>query len=325
MPGQLLCELHAHTTWSDGALTVPELVDLYGRSGFDVLAITDHVVRAGDPVRHTGSTVIAATYADHLAEIETEAERAAAQYDLLVIPGLELTYDDADPRRAAHALALGLRRFVGLDRGLEPALADARARDAALVAAHPYTLAATATAPRRTARFAEEPDWAAGAVDRFEVCNRYTLFEWVAERRLPVVATGDFHRHDGPREEATVPLRWTSGNGPESEAHANRFLPDNRCARQARKGERRVRVLRHGSSGRKGRDRGVNAACRTGGRGVGRSDRRRRRGLTEPQRRREPPRPLEGGDCEAGGDSRVATRPTFPPLLPPAAAVMILR
>jgi 3',5'-nucleoside bisphosphate phosphatase len=47
MPGQLLCELHAHTTWSDGALTVPELVDLYGRSGFDVLAITDHVVRAG--------------------------------------------------------------------------------------------------------------------------------------------------------------------------------------------------------------------------------------------------------------------------------------
>jgi predicted metal-dependent phosphoesterase TrpH len=196
MPGQLLCELHAHTTWSDGALTVPELVDLYGRSGFDVLAITDHVVRAGDPVRHTGSTVIAATYADYLAEIETEAERAAAQYDLLVIPGLELTYDDADPRRAAHALALGLRRFVGLDRGLEPALADARARGAALVAAHPYTLAATATAPRTTARFAEEPDWAAGAVDRFEVCNRYTLFEWVAERRLPVVATGDFHRRE---------------------------------------------------------------------------------------------------------------------------------
>jgi hypothetical protein len=69
-------------------------------------------------------------------------------------------------------VALGLRRFVGLDRGLEPALADARARGAALVAAHPHTLAATATAPRTTAWFAEEPEWAAGAVDRFEVCNR---------------------------------------------------------------------------------------------------------------------------------------------------------
>ena len=33
----LLCELHAHTTWSDGALSLVELVDLYGTHGFDVL------------------------------------------------------------------------------------------------------------------------------------------------------------------------------------------------------------------------------------------------------------------------------------------------
>ena len=41
----LLCELHAHTTWSDGDLTVRELCDLYGRRGFDVLAVTDHAPR----------------------------------------------------------------------------------------------------------------------------------------------------------------------------------------------------------------------------------------------------------------------------------------
>ena len=40
----LLCELHAHTTWSDGLLSVAELVDLYGRSGFDVLCVTDHAL-----------------------------------------------------------------------------------------------------------------------------------------------------------------------------------------------------------------------------------------------------------------------------------------
>ena len=34
----LLCELHSHTTWSDGELTPRELCDLYGRAGFDVLA-----------------------------------------------------------------------------------------------------------------------------------------------------------------------------------------------------------------------------------------------------------------------------------------------
>lgn len=40
----LLCELHAHSTWSDGSLTLTELVDLYGMHGFDVLCLTDHAV-----------------------------------------------------------------------------------------------------------------------------------------------------------------------------------------------------------------------------------------------------------------------------------------
>jgi histidinol phosphatase-like PHP family hydrolase len=43
----LLCELHAHTTWSNGALTVRELCDLHGRAGFDVLAVTDHTLAEG--------------------------------------------------------------------------------------------------------------------------------------------------------------------------------------------------------------------------------------------------------------------------------------
>ena len=36
----LLCELHAHTTWSDGLLSLRELVDLYGETGFDVARAT---------------------------------------------------------------------------------------------------------------------------------------------------------------------------------------------------------------------------------------------------------------------------------------------
>jgi hypothetical protein len=41
----LRCALHAHTTRSDGELSPEELVGLYVRAGFDVLAITDHWVR----------------------------------------------------------------------------------------------------------------------------------------------------------------------------------------------------------------------------------------------------------------------------------------
>jgi predicted metal-dependent phosphoesterase TrpH len=48
MPGYepfLLCDFHVHTRWSDGRLTVGEVVDLYGQTGkFDVIAITDHIL-----------------------------------------------------------------------------------------------------------------------------------------------------------------------------------------------------------------------------------------------------------------------------------------
>jgi predicted metal-dependent phosphoesterase TrpH len=182
-------ELHAHTTWSDGELSSRELVDLYGRAGFDVLAITDHVVHSA-AAKH----VRAETYAAYLEELDGEAERARRRYGLLVVPGLELTVDDPDPRRAGHALAIGLREFVSVDQGLEGALRSARAAGAALIAAHPYPLAQAADSARGTAWFAEAPERAAEVVDRFELFNRDDRFDWVAQRQLPWVATGDFHR-----------------------------------------------------------------------------------------------------------------------------------
>jgi 3',5'-nucleoside bisphosphate phosphatase len=185
-PSPLLCELHAHTTWSDGALGVRSLCDLYGQSGFDVLAITDHVTRAGDHVN-------AERFDAYLAELDREAARAERLYGLLVLPGLELTYDDPDPLRAGHAVAVGLRSFVGVADGLETALAAARASGAALVAAHPYSPDHLVGATRGTAAFAARPELAA-LVDRFELFNRDTLFDWVAAAGLPGVANGDFHR-----------------------------------------------------------------------------------------------------------------------------------
>lgn len=56
MDSLLVCELHAHSTWSDGHLTLPELVDLHGRAGIDVLCITDHAVRLDDPSRAATSS-----------------------------------------------------------------------------------------------------------------------------------------------------------------------------------------------------------------------------------------------------------------------------
>jgi 3',5'-nucleoside bisphosphate phosphatase len=192
----LLCELHAHTRWSDGALTLAELVDLYGTNGFDILAVTDHVVRREAPDAFPFG-VHAGNHADYLAEIAAQAERARHDYDLLVLPGLELTYDDADPFASAHAVAVGLREFISLDDGLEQALARARGAGAALIAAHPYRDGDGDVPPARpTQRFSQDWRELAPLVDRWELFNRRELFGWVAEHELPAVASGDFHRQE---------------------------------------------------------------------------------------------------------------------------------
>ena len=193
----LLCELHAHTTWSDGALTLTELVDRYGRAGFDVLAVTDHVNRTDDPLLPPGTKPRAVRTQDHgayLAAIDAEAERALAAYDLLLLPGLELSVNDLDPFLAAHAVAVGLRAFVGVDDGLEAALAAARGEGAALTAAHPFRSRRGGPPGRATLRFARDWRELREHVDRWELFNRYDLFGWVAQRGLPAVASGDFHR-----------------------------------------------------------------------------------------------------------------------------------
>jgi predicted metal-dependent phosphoesterase TrpH len=187
--GLLLCELHAHTTWSDGSLTLPALVDLYGEAGFDVLCVTDHTVALDDPSPVAVDPWIWPSYLD---AIRAEAERAAAEYGLLVIPGLELTENDDDPNLSAHVLALGLERHVSMDGGVIAAVEEAERQGAALVAAHPYS-EADVTLFRATLRIWRELETFRRIVHRFELFNRFEVFGWVATERLPVVATGDTH------------------------------------------------------------------------------------------------------------------------------------
>ncbi len=194
----LLCELHAHTSWSDGTLTLGELVDLYGSNGFDVLVVSDHVLRCDDPwplENPGGAWVSAENHGAYLDAIHAEAERARDRYDLLVVPGLELTYNDPDPRLAGHAVAVGLRSHVSMDRGLGEAMSEARGAGAAIVAAHPH--APEAGRPdRATQLFFHEWRVLGGLIDRFELFNQREVFGWVANAGLPTVASGDFHRRE---------------------------------------------------------------------------------------------------------------------------------
>jgi predicted metal-dependent phosphoesterase TrpH len=196
----LLCELHAHSTWSDGTLSLRELVDLYGRAGFDVLCVTDHALRSDDPwfveqrARDGRTLVDAGNFDAYVAAIDLEAERAHTRYGMLLVPGLELTYNYLDPNKAAHAVALGLRAFVPFDTGIFEALDAARETGAALIAAHPHGRKADMIPGNTTRRFWREWNRFAPLVDRVELFNQTNLYSWVASQHVRVVASGDFHR-----------------------------------------------------------------------------------------------------------------------------------
>src|SRR5918996_282049 len=192
----LLCELHAHTTWSDGELSLAAVVDLYGTAGFDVLCVTDHVLRSDDPwpLQHGRPCLDGTNAGAYFAELERERARALSAYGLLLVSGLELTYNDPNPERAAHAVAVGLHGLVAMDDGPAAAMETARAAGAAILAAHPHDSGPTPAVPFPTRYFAGHWRELRGLFDRAELFNAGHLFSWIAEAGLPAVACADLHR-----------------------------------------------------------------------------------------------------------------------------------
>ena len=149
MPGYepfLLCDFHVHTTWSDGRLSVRDVVDLYGQTGrFDVIAITDHILMKRDlgrPSRQAsvGSTkrsVTAQQFDGYLDDIATEAKRAKQRYGLLVIPGAEITQKHSWSRKTTHIVVLNIQEHISADQPAEGILREIERQGAISIACHP--------------------------------------------------------------------------------------------------------------------------------------------------------------------------------------------
>jgi 3',5'-nucleoside bisphosphate phosphatase len=179
MPGYepfLLCDFHVHTTWSDGRLSVRDVVDLYATTGrFDVIAVTDHILMRRDLLARAGRlaslgrrhfSVTEERFGDYLEDIRIEAQRARRLYDLLVIPGAEITQN--------HLRSKIIRRQGALS-----------------IACHPH---------HRTTRRVEIGTYylwdhrkrLADLVDVWEAANRDDLFSVTSLKHYPYVANSDF-------------------------------------------------------------------------------------------------------------------------------------
>ena len=191
----LLADLHIHTTWSDGKLSIAEVVDLFGRSGHDVIAITDHVVNhdnlIGKVTHGFGLSVNAQNFDTYRAEIDWEARRAWDQYRMLVIAGCELTQNRLRHRNSAHALALGIDHFVSADGSVEEMLVRANDAGAIVVACHPNEQSEWFA---NTFYLWNRRDEVADFIHLWEIACRWDLFPQVSRAKLRFVGNSDFHQ-----------------------------------------------------------------------------------------------------------------------------------
>lgn len=191
----LLADLHVHTRWSDGQLSIPEVVDLFGRSGHDVIAITDHVVNTdnviGKVTHRFGLTVTRENFDAYRREIESEARRAWDEYRMLVVAGCELTQNRMLRSNSAHVLALGIDDFISADGSVEEMLARARDASALVVACHPNEMSDWFA---NTFYLWKRRDEIASMIDLWEVACRWDLFPPVGRARLPFIGNSDFHK-----------------------------------------------------------------------------------------------------------------------------------
>ena len=206
MPGYepfLLCDFHVHTRWSDGRLSVREVIDLYGRTGkFDVIAITDHILMKKDMLARVGRLatigrrnfgVNEARFDDYLAEIRAEARRAVAEYGMLVIPGAEVTQNHLNGRKNSHIVALDIKKYISADQPADAILREIRRQDGLSIACHPHHRT-TRRIEISTCYLWDNRRTLAPLVDVWEAANRDDLFSVTSLKHYPYVASSDFHK-----------------------------------------------------------------------------------------------------------------------------------
>jgi UDP-N-acetylglucosamine:LPS N-acetylglucosamine transferase len=191
-----LCDFHIHTNYSDGRLTLPEVIDFYGRREFDCICITDHVA---DPRRLIGKysellnfTVAAGQLDEYFDMLERERRRAWRKYDMLVMTGLEFNKEGFTRKTSGHLLGLDLKAPIPPSLDFVETIAQIHSQGGLAVAAHPHLM--KSEWGKNTLFLWENQDIFAPIIDAWEIANRNNIFTPVGLKRLPYLANSDFHK-----------------------------------------------------------------------------------------------------------------------------------
>lgn len=192
----LLCDLHTHTTYSDGKLSLRDLVDFYGQREFDVLGITDHIVDDakvfGKVCRLSGLVLPNNQVDEYFEMIGKEKKRALDRYGMILFAGLEFNKDGVTAKTSTHLLGVDLKAPIDPSLGLEELIAAIHAQGGLAIAAHPHVN--KSVWGKNTLYLWENQEKFAPLIDAWEIGNRDDLYNPVGLKRLPFIANSDFHK-----------------------------------------------------------------------------------------------------------------------------------
>ena len=116
-----------------------------------------------------------------------------SQYNLLVIPGAEVTQNHIRAKRNSHIVALNIREYISADQSAEAILEEIRRQDAFSIACHPHHRT-TRRIEISTCYLWDNRKTLASLVDVWEAANRDDLFSVTSLKHYPYVANSDFHK-----------------------------------------------------------------------------------------------------------------------------------
>lgn len=190
-----LADLHLHTTYSDGTLSIRELVDLMGQNGMGAIAITDHLCEQktflGRSAQFLNKTLRKDNFHKYIAEIKKEAARAWREYGMLVIPGVEITKNSFSHKDSAHILGIGIEAYIDPDLSIAEVISAIHAQGGIAIAAHPVN---TGHSEHQTYQLWSDREKFAPLFDAWEVASGSVIFKEVQKSGLPLIANSDLHK-----------------------------------------------------------------------------------------------------------------------------------
>ncbi len=187
-----LIDLHIHSNFSDGKSTIAEIVDLYGQKNFSAISITDHLADSktltGKVTRKLKLSLSERNMDEYLSTIEKESKRAWDQYNMLLIPGLEVTLNSWSKQNGAHVVFLNVDRYINPDMSVLEMLKQNQ--DFFSIAAHPLW---EESYEFKTTYLWDQRHELSNYFDAWECATAQKFSKEVYQSGLAYVASSDFH------------------------------------------------------------------------------------------------------------------------------------